>query len=191
MSQQNEIEFKTLLTKDDYNRIIQYYQLQGTDFHTQKNCYFDTSDQKLAMNHCGLRIRQFATYGELTLKTPAKVGLLETTDQLNVEQTEQLINQQKILTNGHVADKLAEYSITAKDLILFAELTTKRAEFPIDEGLLALDESWYADQHDYELELEVENSEKGKEDFKKLLAKFDITYSPAKNKIERAAYAQQ
>jgi len=191
MSQQNEIEFKTLLTKDDYNRIVQYYQLQDKDFHTQKNCYFDTSDQKLASKHCGLRIRQLATYGELTLKTPAKVGLLETTDQLSVEQTEQLINQQKILTNGHVAGKLAEYSITAKDLILFAELTTKRAEFPIDEGLLALDESWYANQHDYELELEVENSEKGKEDFKKLLAKFDITYSPAKNKIERAAYAQQ
>ncbi len=90
-----------------------------------------------------------------------------------------------------MADKLAEYAITAKDLILFAELTTKRAEFSIDEGLLALDESWYTNQHDYELELEVENSEKGKQDFKMLLDKFDITYRPAKNKIERAAYAQQ
>lgn len=40
MSQQNEIEFKTLLTKDDYNRIVQYYQLQDTDFHTQKKLLF-------------------------------------------------------------------------------------------------------------------------------------------------------
>ena len=191
MSQQNEIEFKTLLTKDDYNRIVQYYQLQAKDFHTQKNCYFDTSDQKLATKHCGLRIRQFTDYGELTLKTPAKVGLLETTDQLSKQQVEKLMNQQKILSTGHVADKLREYSISAEDLILFAELTTKRAEFSIEEGLLALDESWYADQHDYELELEVENSEKGKQDFRKLLTKFDITYNPAKNKIERAAYAQQ
>lgn len=190
MSQQTEIEFKTLLAKDDYNRITQYYQLQTSDFHTQKNCYFDTPDQKLAAKQCGLRIRQFANYGELTLKTPEKVGLLETTDQLSAEQTQELITQEQILTTGNVINKLHDYNITAKDLVLFAELTTKRAEFPIEEGLLALDESWYENQHDYELELEVENSEKGKENFQQLLKKFHIPYKPAENKIVRAARAK-
>lgn len=187
MSQQTEIEFKTLLSNDDYNRIVHYYQLQSNDFHTQKNCYFDTPDKKLANNGCGLRIRQFDTYGELTLKTPQKVGLLETTDQLSIEQTERLIEQQNILTTGNVAAKLRDYAIAVEDLVLFAALTTKRAEFPIDEGLLALDESWYSDQHDYELELEVENSKQGKQDFQNLLDKFNFAYKPAQNKIARAS----
>lgn len=191
MSQQTEIEFKTLLTNDDYNRIVHYYQLQSENFHMQKNCYFDTPDQKLAANHCGLRIRQLASYGELTLKTPEEVGLLETTDQLSAEQTQKFIDQQKILPTGNVANKLRDYNIAAEDLTLFAELTTKRAEFPINEGLLALDESWYSDQHDYELELEVENSKKGKQDFQNLLAKFNLSYKPAENKIVRAAQAQK
>jgi len=189
MSQQTEIEFKTLLSKDDYHRIIQYYQLQNKDFHTQKNCYFDTPNQKLAKNNCGLRIRQLASSGELTLKTPEKVGLLETTDLLSTEQAEKLISQQKILSTGNVADKLKDYAIAASDLVLLTELTTKRAEFSIKEGLLALDENWYSDQHDYELELEVENSKKGKQDFQNLLDKFQLTYKPAQNKIVRAIQA--
>lgn len=191
MSEQTEIEFKTLLTKNDYNRILEYYQLTSENFHTQKNCYFDTPDYKLAANNCGLRIRELATYGELTLKTPEKVGRLETTDQLSSEQTKKLISQQQILTTGNVVSKLYDFNVQAQDLVLFAELTTKRAEFPIEEGLLALDENWYEKEHDYELELEVENSEQGKQNFQELLAKFDISYEPAQNKIVRATQAKK
>ncbi|KFN92869.1 hypothetical protein TMUPMC115_0700 [Tetragenococcus muriaticus PMC-11-5] len=36
MSEQTEIEFKTLLTRDDYNRLTEYYQLSSESFYTQK-----------------------------------------------------------------------------------------------------------------------------------------------------------
>ena len=68
----------------------------------------------------------------------------------------------------------------------FAELTTRRAEFSVTEGLLALDESWYGQSHDYELELEVSEASSGKRAFLSLLDRLHISYRPAKNKIIRA-----
>src|SRR5699024_6630361 len=88
MSQQIEIEFKTLLSKEDYKRICDYYQLQQSDFFSQTNYYFDTNDQTLAKNNCGLRIRALNGAGELTLKTPTNEGRLETTDRLTALQVE-------------------------------------------------------------------------------------------------------
>ena len=51
--------------------------------------------------------------------------------------------------------KLSDLNIDPASLIQTGKLTTKRAEFPIEEGLLAIDESWGDNLHDFELELEV------------------------------------
>ena len=155
------------------------------DFYNQKNCYFDTPTQDLQKKKFGLRIREYQTYGELTLKTPAVHGLLETTDTLTIQQTKQLINEQKILASGAVADVLIKHQIQPKDLHMTAQLTTKRAEIQLPEGLLALDESWYGNGHDYELELEVASIHE-KENFEKILSRWRIDYQPAPNKIMRA-----
>lgn len=85
-----------------------------------------------------------------------------------------------------VYQALLDLGVVPEKLAVIAELTTKRAEFPINEGLLALDESWYNQQHDYELELEVNDHQKGKIAFESYLNQFNIPYSPAKNKIVRA-----
>ncbi len=191
MSEQQEIEFKTLLTAEEHKKICHFYHLIETDFKLQTNCYFDTVDKKLHQKGWGLRIRRYPDHGELTLKTPAKNGLLETTDSLSLKQTEQLIQQEKILTNGTVANKLLKEDIAPSQLILLTQLTTKRAEFEIDTGLLAIDESWYGLCHDFELELEVADSTQGKQDFLELLQKWKITYQPAQNKITRALLAKE
>ena len=39
MAQQVEIEFKTLLTREEYQRVIAFYQLDRSAFHTQTNLY--------------------------------------------------------------------------------------------------------------------------------------------------------
>lgn len=52
-------------------------------------------------------------------------------------------------------------------------------------GLMALDSNQYADIKDYELELEVENAEKGKKDFDDFLAQHDIDFKYAKSKVAR------
>jgi len=183
---QLEIEFKSLLGEKDYHRLCDHYQLAEKNFHTQTNVYFDTVDQQLQAQRCGLRIRKYATHGEITLKTPQAVGLLETTDQLTLAETNHWIAAQSLPTTGAVATELAQRNIAIEDLTIIAELTTKRAEFKIPEGLLALDESWYGTQHDYELELEVTDGTAGKVAFDKYLADHHLSYLPAENKIVRA-----
>ena len=55
-------------------------------------------------------------------------------------------------------------------------LTTLRYEMKTAIGLMALDQSRYFDMTDYELELEVENHEQGKQDFRQFLEKNQISY---------------
>ena len=53
-------------------------------------------------------------------------------------------------------------------------------------GLLALDESTTTlDKKDFELEVEVEDFEKGKENFLNFLKQHKIDYKPGKSKIAR------
>lgn len=183
---QLEIEFKTLLTEREYHSLCHFYHLTKQDFHAQTNVYFDTPQGDLRQKHCGLRIRQYADKGEITLKTPQKVGLLETTDSFTLTEIQQLIKEKKIPTTGAVAKELKQLKIAIDQLTVIASLTTKRAEFTIPEGLLALDESWYNNQHDYELELEVSDAEIGKQAFDTYLEAHNLSYRPAENKIMRA-----
>ena len=89
---QLEIEFKTLLTEREYHSLCHFYHLTKQDFHAQTNVYFDTPQGDLRQKHCGLRIRQYADKGEITLKTPQKVGLLETTDSFTLTEIQQFAN---------------------------------------------------------------------------------------------------
>ncbi|KAF1296392.1 adenylate cyclase [Enterococcus sp. JM4C] len=185
MSENLEIEFKTLLTESDYQAICQLYQLGEQDFHSQTNIYFDNQTSDLKEKQMGLRIRLLPTYAELTLKSPAKEGLLETTDKLTLSQAQDFLLKDSLPTFGAVYDFLKNASIDCRTLKSIGKLTTKRAEFSIEEGLLALDESWYGHAHDYELELEVADYAVGKKQFEHLLSRLSISYQPAKNKIQR------
>ncbi|KAF1302101.1 CYTH domain-containing protein [Candidatus Enterococcus willemsii] len=182
---QLEIEFKTLLSEQDYLRLCAYYQLTADDFYTQTNVYFDTPTNDLRHKKCGLRIRQYTTKGEITLKTPQAVGLLETTDRLTLEETMDSLAK-KQLPEGAVTKELRQLGIDPNQLQVLTSLTTKRAEFAIPEGLLALDESWYNQQHDYELELEVNDAHLGKVAFDAYLTTHQLPYKFAENKIVRA-----
>ncbi|WP_086276033.1 CYTH domain-containing protein [Candidatus Enterococcus testudinis] len=186
MSEQIEIEFKTLLSETNYNHLIAHYQITTSDIKTQVNHYFDTPDQQLRNKRYGLRVRTTALYDELTLKTPVDNGLLETTDRLTKEETAEILRTGRILQTGAVAKRLLTASIDPTAIVPLTSLTTKRAEFPIKEGLLAIDHSWYGDKEDFELELEVTDPISGKDAFLALLTAFEIPYMPAKNKIERA-----
>ncbi|MGM9904083.1 hypothetical protein A5844_002137 [Enterococcus sp. 10A9_DIV0425] len=185
MSETLEIEFKTLLTKKEYQRLIDYYQLSDDLFHVQTNVYFDTPDLQLRKKNCGLRIRLLDDHAEYTLKTPVQEGKLETTDTYTPTQIHMILEQQTLPLSGAVFQKLTELSVDPTQLIRLGELTTKRAELSIDEGLLAIDESWGQQLHDYELELEVADAKQGEFAFERLLKHFALPYRPAKNKIQR------
>ena len=195
MSQEVEIEFKTQLNKSDYTNLIETYQVTPGDFFTQTNVYYDTPTFALKDLGMGLRIRLFETSAELTLKSPLAdhtTGLLETTDTLTVKQGQALVQSNQILNTGHVAKFLSDLGIPSEELVIQANLTTKRVEKQLTPtALLVLDESWYHGQHDYELEMEVVDAQAGELFFKKFLVSHNLAYTPTANKIQRAIKAKQ
>lgn len=191
LSEKIEIEFKSMLTKIEYTKLLHYYQITDDQFTTQTNLYFDTTDFQLKKLGMGLRIRQFAETAEATLKIPQQVGLLEVTDNLSLAESEHAKVQKRFSKAAkEIQERLRTFEIGPSDLHLIGNLITKRAEFTISEGKLALDESWYSDQHDYELELEVPDSSFAESEFKELLNKFHVPYRKTQNKIARAVTAQ-
>ena len=70
-----EIEYKTLLTKDEYNRLAMLF--SHVTPVTQTNYYIDTPQSDMRSKKLSLRIRTLPTHGELTLKIPEKVGNME------------------------------------------------------------------------------------------------------------------
>lgn len=190
MSEMLEIEYKSMLTQQEYRQLIQYYQLKTENFTVQTNIYFDTPDGQLAQKNCGLRIRLLEDRAEYTLKTPAKEGKLETTDPLRKEEALSFIEQHQLPRHGAVFQKLLEMAVPADELGKIGDITTKRAEFHIEEGLLAIDESFGKQLHDFELELEVSNATLGKPAFLAFLGRHSFPYRPAKNKIQRMLAAK-
>ena len=75
MTQMLEIEYKSMLTKQEYEIFIAHYQLTDKDFRVQTNIYFDTVDEQLKKQNCGLRIRFVGHQAEYTLKHLLKKGV--------------------------------------------------------------------------------------------------------------------
>ena len=99
MSEHLEIEFKTLVSPQDFKRLIDHFAIQNGLF-TQTNHYFDTDDFQLKAQRMGLRIRVLADRGELTLKVPAPEGLLEINDPLSLETANHFIKRNHLPTGG-------------------------------------------------------------------------------------------
>ena len=76
MATNHEIEFKQMITASIYNKLQEKYFKDSVLF-KQVNYYIDTPDFKLKEHCSALRIRVKDNQYEMTLKTPAKVGLLE------------------------------------------------------------------------------------------------------------------
>ncbi|MBC6314185.1 CYTH domain-containing protein [Listeria grandensis] len=184
MSKELEIEFKNMLIEDEYQLLIHEFRLEDKDFFTQTNYYFDTSEFKLKEKLAALRIRKRAVNYELTLKTPEQIGLLETTQILAEDQVTAILDGANIPV-GQVRDTLKALGIDHESLLLFGSLTTTRAEIPYKNGLLVFDKSFYSDTHDFELEYEVPDFEKGQILFDLFLSDHNIPKRPTKNKIIR------
>ena len=73
MTVNKEIEFKTLITKEQYEKLLKDFNLENNIF-TQTNYYFDTEDAKLLQEKTVLRIRHKNNSYKLTKKTRASVG---------------------------------------------------------------------------------------------------------------------
>ena len=177
-----EIELKTLLKKEDYVKLKEYF--SDITPITQKNYYIDSIDYKLRNNKIAMRIRTFEDSAELTIKIPQAVGNMEYNQELNLEQANNSIDQ-ALIPDGLVLQELRNRGIQITEWLVLGCLTTVRYEKETDIGLMALDESHYFDVTDYELELEVADEAKGTMDFQSFLEKNHIEYQKAPSKLVR------
>lgn len=177
-----EIELKTLLKKGEYDHLKKQFSHIQPVF--QKNYYIDTPDFQLREKRVAMRIRTFSDWAELTLKVPQTVGNMEYNQKLTLPEAESYLQKQK-LPPGIVLEKLTEIGIESHDWLILGCLETIRYEMETAIGLMALDQSHYFGQTDYELELEVTNFEQGKVDFQQFLDENHITYQKAPSKLIR------
>ena len=170
-----EIEFKTLITKEQYDNLLLEFGLDNNVF-AQTNHYFDTEDTKLISEQTVLRIRQKGNNFKITKKTRADVG---------ADETHILISKEKaldILENGFDASIIGIPYFVHK----VAELTTYRVSTPYKNGTLFFDKSEYYGNTDYEIEYEVDDVKEGTIDFQKFLNDHEIVYKESIRKSKRA-----
>ena len=114
MQKGTDVEFKSLLTETEYNKLLDFFVNAKSDFQT--NHYFDTRRFSLKALNSSLRVRQRETY-ELTFKR--KKGY--NTDLKSVPITEDEFNTLKFLFNfeGNNKNYLYFYDETKDNTSLY------------------------------------------------------------------------
>ena len=189
-----EKEYKNLLTREQYIALKEEFNSIFTKEITQTNQYYDCH-QQLENNRSALRIRliEGQQTGEITLKIPqSDCEVIEITEELPAEQLQWWIEEDIFLLPTSIKLALEEQGIHLSNISPTATLTTHRLEGILSPGcLLVLDESHYSGQTDYELEMEVEDLEKGKEIFLEILNRHGIEPLQPISKIRRALRANK
>jgi uncharacterized protein YjbK len=184
LSQNIEIEFKNMLSMEEYIKLLNEFNINEKQIFSQENHYFDTVDFALKEKGAALRIRQKKDFFEMTLKQPANIGLLESNQLISPEEAGAAIHSGK-LPSGMIRSMIEEMGIPIIKIEYFGSLLTKRTEFTYKQGLLVLDHSYYLNKEDFEVEYEVENFGLGQETFKEFLALYGIPSRKTDNKIRR------
>ena len=186
---EKEIEFKNLLSQNDYEKLYSSLNLDEEQTIINKNYYYDNNDI-LKNNNMALRIRDFNNKREITLKIKGKYENIEINVPLPLGSAIEKYNFENLPEDIQL--ELEKYNIAPENFYLLQYIETTRKEKYTYEGLLVLDKTTFRNNIvDYELEFEVTDYEKGKENFEKLLNDFNIPSQPAKPKIARAvSYAK-
>ena len=175
MATNHEIEFKQMITASIYNKLQEKYFKDSVLF-KQVNYYIDTPDFKLKEHCSALRIRVKDNQYEMTLKTPAKVGLLEYNYIVDIKPEMNLI-----ISNDNLPDDIRQivveqFGVKDTTLSILGALTTYRQETKYKGDLLVLDKSEYFDTTDYELEFEVKDYNQGLQKFQSLLNELNLEH---------------
>jgi uncharacterized protein YjbK len=175
MKQSLEIEFKTAITEDVYEKLMNKFDLLDKSF-TQINHYFDTDNKDIISIKNILRIRQKNDQYKITRKEPSPNGTIE--HHIYLEKGEAL----EMIENGFDAS-IINLPFT---VIKIAELKTIRAKMPYRDGIIFLDKNLYYDVVDFEIEYESQTKAQGEIDFKTFLEENNIPFKPTISKTKRA-----
>lgn len=181
MQTSTAVQFKTLLSSEEYSKIMEKFRGNKLDYQT--NHYFDTTRFSLKALDSSLRVRERDTM-ELTLKRKKGYSMQDIT----VPITPEIFEDMKM--NGTIPDSEIKNEliplIADQKLVNFISLSTLRMYLPYKNGVLYVDKNEYLGNTDYELEYEAKNYNEGKKDFIQLISELGIQYKKSDKKIKRA-----
>lgn len=181
MQRSLEVEFKSLLTKEEYERLADMF--KGSRSDVQTNHYFDTPRFSLKALDSSLRVRERDSL-ELTLKKKKGYAMQEYTLPITEEMFEE-IKQTGVIPDSELKNELAPL-IGEQKLNNFLSLSTLRMMTQYKKGVLFLDKSTFCGVTDYELEYEAKNYIEGKKEFIELITELQIQYKKSEKKVLRA-----
>ncbi len=177
MYEELEIEFKSLLSKEEFDTLIEKFSLQDK-FFKQYNYYFDTDDEYILKNDSAFRIRLKNGNYKLTYKSKkTKNSVIEKSIDLDFDRA------MFYLENGY-SDELIDADLP--ELFHCNTLMTERVSFMIDGGEIFIDKNFYSNIVDYEVEFECNDEKKGIVIFEKFLKDNSITFRESAPKMVRA-----
>jgi Uncharacterized protein conserved in bacteria len=185
MLEELEIEFKLLISKEVYNKMILDFEQNSSTKTIQKNYYFDTKSLDLKDKDYSLRVREIENTYQLTLKKPVDFSKKEYNEIIDQQTFNNLKNNK--LINSEIFKILKEEGFDLNTLIYYCSLTTKRIEIPYQLGILCLDKNYYFNKVDYELEFEAIDELSGKKAFLMLVNSYNLNYK--KNCISKISRA--
>ena len=180
-----EIEFKNLLSEEQYLTLFKKYDLKNSEEIINKNLYYDDADESFKKIGAALRIRYTNKKTEMTLKLKGKTQNIE----INIPLDERYPKEPTVLPilPNEIITELERMNVKIKTPMLIQKIETLRHEVTLNENLLVLDKTTFInDIVDYELEFETKDYESGLVAFEKLLEENHINKNPAKPKIARA-----
>jgi len=181
MQKQLEIEFKSLLTKDEYDRLIEKF--SGNRISTQTNHYFDTPRFSLKASEVALRVRERDNF-EITLKRKKRYAMVEHNILISSDEFYRF-KEDGTIPSDEIKNEIYDI-IGQQKLVNFLSLTTHRMSFPYKKGTLAIDKSEFLGVTDYEIEYEAKSYASGKKEFIEIITELDFVYKKSEQKIKRA-----
>ena len=158
-----EVEYKAMLTEEQFLRLLDYF--PGNKTIHQTNHYFRSTKSNKPI----FRFREIDGTWLFTLKVKQDEGRMEhekSFDSLTLDDSELLY----LLKENGCEPPFEE----------IATLTTIRHEIILeDEATLCIDENTYGNKKDYEIEYEISGPLGNLNHFQELLGMFDITYIPS------------
>ncbi len=182
MNEHIEIEYKILIHNNTFESILNDYKKDILHDYTQTNFYF--THPLLEKNKYMLRIREKNNTYELTLKRPTKKHRLETNVTLTKQEAELFFSHQNI--QNEITNILLDMGISLQDLKQQFSLTTHRYDIKLENGILSLDKNDYLGVTDYEIEFEVNDENRGYQQFLEIIKLYHLQYSQnCASKIKR------
>ncbi|MDO4467420.1 MAG: CYTH domain-containing protein [Bacillota bacterium] len=179
MYNQIEKELKILVSKKDYETIVNSYEFSSP--WAQTNTYYDTPNGYVRSLNGACRIRSIGSKKIFTLKIRISPDShIELEKEINVDSMKEIKDEE-------VLGWIQKYEIPLNELAPIISFTTNRRIVDLENAELCADETIFASHTDYEIEYEYKKIHNGIEEFNKILETIGKQYEKnCPSKIARA-----